>query len=50
MVGMGTFGETGTSALEVMVQAMKEVLPYALRLYHPRSFAFVSSSPTWYTG
>ncbi|MDE2738094.1 MAG: pyridoxal-dependent decarboxylase, partial [Paracoccaceae bacterium] len=39
--------ETGTSALEVIERAMKEVLPYALRLDHPRSFAFVSSSPTW---
>lgn len=39
--------EIGRPALEVIERALKDVLPYAMRLDHPRSFAFVPSSPTW---
>ena len=39
--------EEGTSAAEVLNRAAREILPYAKRNDHPRSFAFVPSSPTW---
>lgn len=39
--------EEGKPASEVMDRAAQEVLPYTLRLDHPRSFAFVPSAPTW---
>ena len=39
--------EEGRPASEVMDRAAQEILPYTLRLDHPRSFAFIPSSPTW---
>ena len=39
--------EDGRSATEVLEQAAREILPVATRLAHPRTFAFIPSSPTW---
>ena len=39
--------ERGRPAEEVLEQAVRDVLPYAARLDHPRFFGFVPSSPTW---
>ena len=39
--------EDGRPATEVIEKATREVLPFTLRLDHPRSFGFVPSSPTW---
>ena len=39
--------ETGQPAEEVIDRAIRDILPYATRLDHPRCFAFVPSSPTW---
>ena len=39
--------EQGRPGDEVIERAAREVLPYTLRLDHPRSFGFVSSAPTW---
>ena len=39
--------EHGRSAEEVLDQALRDVLPYAARLDHPRFFGFVPSAPTW---
>ena len=39
--------EDGRPAEEVLLQAVNDVLPFAARLDHPRSFGFVPSSPTW---
>ena len=39
--------EEGRPAEEVIDRAAHDVLPFATRLDHPRSFAFVPSSPTW---
>ena len=39
--------EEGRSAVEVMEQAAREILPFAIRLDHPRCFGFIPSSPTW---
>ena len=39
--------EEGQAAEAVIERAAREVLPFATRLDHPRSFAFVPSSPTW---
>ena len=39
--------EDGRPAQEVLEQAVRDVLPYAARLDHPRFFGFVPSSPTW---
>ena len=39
--------EDGKPATEVMERAARDILPYSLRLDHPRSLAFVSASPTW---
>ena len=34
-------------AMDVLEQAVVEILPYATRLDHPRCFGFVPTSPTW---
>ena len=39
--------ERGREAEEVLEQILREVLPYAARLDHPRFFGFVPSAPTW---
>ncbi len=39
--------ETGRPAEEVIDRAVRDVLPFAMRLDHPRCFAFVPSAPTW---
>ena len=39
--------ERGRPAEEVLDQALRDVLPYAARLDHPRFFGFVPSAPTW---
>jgi len=39
--------EEGRPALEVLERAVRDVLPTAARVDHPRFFAFVPSSPTW---
>ena len=39
--------EDGRPGEEVLEQAVRDVLPYAARLDHPRFFGFVPSSPTW---
>lgn len=38
--------EEGRDAMDVLEQAAHGVLPWSLRLDHPRSFGFVPSSPT----
>lgn len=39
--------EQGHPAAEVMGRALRDVLPVAARVDHPRFFAFVPSTPTW---
>ena len=39
--------EHGRPAEEVVEQALRDVLPYAARLDHPRFFGFVPSATTW---
>ena len=39
--------EAGRPADDVLEQVVRDVLPYAARLDHPRFFGFVPSSPTW---
>ncbi|MCY4639461.1 MAG: aminotransferase class I/II-fold pyridoxal phosphate-dependent enzyme [Chloroflexi bacterium] len=39
--------EGGRPAQEVLERAAREILPYAARLDHPRSFGFIPTSPTW---
>ena len=39
--------EEGRPAMDVLERAARDILPYSLRLDHPRSFGFVSSAPTW---
>ena len=39
--------EQGRAGNEVIERAAREILPYTLRLDHPRSFGFVSSATTW---
>ena len=39
--------EHGRPAAEVLERAAREVLPVALRLDHPRQFAFIPTAPTW---
>jgi aromatic-L-amino-acid decarboxylase len=39
--------EEGRPPAEVMRRAVRDVLPVAARVDHPRFFAFVPSSPTW---
>jgi len=39
--------ERGRPAVDVMERALRDVLPVAARVDHPRFFAFVPSAPTW---
>ena len=39
--------EAGRDPLEVLDRALKDILPVAGRVDHPRFFAFVPSAPTW---
>ncbi len=39
--------ELGQEGDKVIERAVREILPYTLRLDHPRSFGFISSAPTW---
>ena len=39
--------EQGRPGDQVIERAAREILPYTLRLDHPRSFGFVSSATTW---
>jgi len=39
--------ETGRDPDEVIDRVLRDVLPYAGRIDHPRFFAFIPSSPTW---
>ena len=39
--------ERGRPPREVIDRAVRDILPFALRLDHPRSFGFVPSAPTW---
>ena len=39
--------EEGRPAAEVLERAARDILPFSLRLDHPRSLAFISCSPTW---
>ena len=39
--------EQGRPGEEVIDRAAREILPFTLRLDHPRSFGFISSAPTW---
>ena len=39
--------EQGQDALAVLERAVRDVLPVAARVDHPRFFAFVPSAPTW---
>ena len=39
--------EEGTPAMEVLQRAVNDILPFATRLDHPRTFAFVPTTPTW---
>ncbi len=39
--------EDGRNIDEVLEQATKKIFPYSLKLAHPKSFGFVSVSPTW---
>ena len=39
--------ESGRPALQVLERAARDILPLAIRNDHPRSFAFIPSSPTW---
>ena len=39
--------ENGQPADQVLDQVVRDVLPFAARLDHPRFFGFVPSSPTW---
>ena len=39
--------EEGRPAEEVLERAAREILPYAARLDHPRSFGFIPTAPTW---
>jgi len=39
--------EAGRPAHEVLERAVRDVLPVAARVDHPRFFAFVPSAPTW---
>ena len=38
---------TGRDPQEVLERALRDVLPFAARVDHPRFFAFVPSAPTW---
>lgn len=39
--------EDGRSGSEVLEQAARDILPLTLRLDHPRTFAFIPTTPTW---
>ncbi len=39
--------EDGRNIDEVLEQATRKIFPYSLKLAHPKSFGFVSVSPTW---
>ncbi len=39
--------ENGRPAEEVIEQTVRNILPVALRLDHPRCFGFIPSAPTW---
>ncbi|MCY4612100.1 MAG: aminotransferase class I/II-fold pyridoxal phosphate-dependent enzyme [Nitrospira sp.] len=39
--------EAGRPAAEVLDRAAREIFPFALRLDHPRQFAFIPTAPTW---
>lgn len=39
--------ESGRDPDEVIERVLRDVLPYAGRIDHPRFFAFIPSSPTW---
>ena len=39
--------EHGRPAAEVLERAAREILPFTLRLDHPRQFAFIPTMPTW---
>ena len=39
--------EHGRPAAEVLERAAREILPFTLRLDHPRQFAFIPSAATW---
>ena len=39
--------EDGRPGDEVLEEAARDILPYALRLDHPKCFAFIPSVPTW---
>ena len=39
--------EQGRPPMEVIEQAARDILPFALRLDHPRCFGFIPSAPTW---
>ncbi|MCY3728454.1 MAG: aminotransferase class I/II-fold pyridoxal phosphate-dependent enzyme [Nitrospira sp.] len=39
--------EHGQPAAEILERAAREILPFTLRLDHPRQFAFIPSAPTW---
>ena len=39
--------EDGRPGAEVLEQAARDILPYAMRLDHPKCFAFIPSAPTW---
>ena len=46
-VFMGEPPEEGQPAEDVLERAAREILPYAARLDHPRSFGFIPTAPTW---
>ncbi len=39
--------ENGRPGQEVLERAARDILPWTLRLDHPRSFGFIPSAPTW---
>ena len=39
--------EDGRPGMEVLEEAARDILPYAMRLDHPKCFAFIPSAPTW---
>ncbi len=39
--------EHGRPATEVLERAAREILPFTLRLDHPRQFAFIPTAPMW---
>ena len=39
--------EDARPGAEVLEEAARDILPYAMRLDHPKCFAFIPSAPTW---